>query len=56
MVIYVFYVSNLLYNAFINEVNFAIRKTYVIYAPRITISMKALIPDTVTNECPLYDG
>jgi hypothetical protein len=53
MVIYIFYVTNLLYDIFINAANFAV---HVIYAPRITISVKAVNPDTVTNECVMYDG
>jgi hypothetical protein len=46
----------LLYDTFINAATFALRMNCVIYAPRITISMKAVIPDTVTNECSMYDG
>jgi hypothetical protein len=56
MVIYVFCVNNLLYDSFINAVTFAVRMTYAICVPRTTISVKAVIPDTVTNECAVCDG
>lgn len=51
-----FYVTNLLYDTFINAGTFAVHMTYMIYAPRIMISMKAVIPDTVTNERATYGG
>lgn len=51
-----FYVTDLLYDTFINAGTFAVRMTYVIYAPRIMISMKAVIPDTVTNGRTAYGG